>query len=180
MKSNLSLSRGKTRIIDEPYAWLVLAIPATALVMGAVMLTLSMQGFDGLVSDDYYKKGKEINVSLARDRTAQSLGLQAKLVQVDGQIKVNLSSEQQGFEMPQTIELHWFHATRANADKSTTLQRAIDNSFVGHSPTANVADEERLSKWYVQLETKDWRLRSTVSDSSSASISFDATQPNGG
>ena len=62
---------------QEPLVWLLIAIPFTAVVMGVVMMTLAIQSYSGLVVDDYYKKGKQINRVLARDRFAHELGLAA-------------------------------------------------------------------------------------------------------
>ena len=42
---------------QEGYVWLVIAIPGLAVVMGVVLITLASTSFDGLVADDYYKKG---------------------------------------------------------------------------------------------------------------------------
>jgi hypothetical protein len=63
---------------QEPLVWLLIAIPFSAVVMGVVMITLAIQSYSGLVVDDYYKKGKQINRVLARDRFAHELGLAAR------------------------------------------------------------------------------------------------------
>ena len=60
---------------QEPLVWLLIAIPAAAVIMGIVMLTLAIKSYSGLVIDDYYKHGKQINRVLARDRFAHELGL---------------------------------------------------------------------------------------------------------
>ena len=56
---------------------MVLAIPASAVIAGAVMLVLANATWDGLVADDYYQQGMQINRSLARDAEAARLGLEA-------------------------------------------------------------------------------------------------------
>ena len=58
---------------------MVLAIPAAAVVVGVVMLVLANVTWDGLVVDDYYRRGLEINRSLARDAEASRLGLRASV-----------------------------------------------------------------------------------------------------
>ena len=37
----------------EPYVWMLLAIPGSAVAMGVVLLNLATSTYDGLVSDDY-------------------------------------------------------------------------------------------------------------------------------
>ena len=68
----------------EPLVWMLIAIPLAAVIMGVVMLTLAIQSYSGLVVDDYYKKGKQINRVLARDRFAYELGLAAGFELRDG------------------------------------------------------------------------------------------------
>ena len=58
---------------------MVIAIPAAAVIAGAVMLVLANATWDGLVADDYYQRGMQINQSLARDSEAARLGLGAIL-----------------------------------------------------------------------------------------------------
>ena len=47
---------------------MVLAIPASAVVAGAVILVLANTTWDGLVADDYYQQGMQINRSPATQR----------------------------------------------------------------------------------------------------------------
>ena len=58
---------------------MVIAIPASAVIAGAVLLVLANATWDGLVADDYYQRGMQINQSLARDSEAARLGLGATL-----------------------------------------------------------------------------------------------------
>ena len=45
----------------EPWPWVLIAIPFSAVIMGVVLITLALESEDGLVVDDYYWKGKQIN-----------------------------------------------------------------------------------------------------------------------
>ena len=79
-------TRGSTRWYQEPFAWLVLGIPVVAVLTGMIMLSLSIRGFDGLVVDDYYKRGKEINRTLERDQAAVDQALSAQLSMEPGRL----------------------------------------------------------------------------------------------
>ncbi|MCK7576724.1 MAG: FixH family protein [Chromatiales bacterium] len=46
----------------EAMVWFVIAIPLTSVFTGFTMLYLAESGKDGMVVDDYYRKGKEINM----------------------------------------------------------------------------------------------------------------------
>ena len=50
----------------EPLVWLLISFPLTAVIAGFFTLYLAIISSDGLVVDDYYHRGKEINKSLAR------------------------------------------------------------------------------------------------------------------
>ena len=59
----------------ERWTWLLMLMPATAIVAGFITLWLAITSFDGLVADDYYKQGLAINQTLARANAAQERGL---------------------------------------------------------------------------------------------------------
>ena len=60
-----------------PLVWMLVAIPFSAVIMGVVMIWLAVDTDDGLVADDYYKLGMEINRVIKRDQKASELGLSA-------------------------------------------------------------------------------------------------------
>ncbi len=66
------MAQAQTKWYRLPIMWLVIAIPLAAVIVGSILLTISIQTFDGLVEDDYYKKGKEIDRVLKRDMAALS------------------------------------------------------------------------------------------------------------
>ena len=61
----------------ERWTWLLMLMPATAIVAGSITLWLAIKSFDGLVADDYYKQGLAINQTLAKANVAQDMGLVA-------------------------------------------------------------------------------------------------------
>lgn len=133
--------------------WLIVCIPAIAVVMGAVMLYLAISTYDGLVSDDYYQKGLQINRSLERDERAESHGL-SSLVTLDGgggAVEILIEGDP-GFVAPEIVNLRLFHATRPGLDKHIRLRRLGDGRYV--------AGVSKLApgRWHVQLDADDWRL----------------------
>ena len=48
----------------ERWTWLLMLMPATAIVAGFITLWLAITSFDGLVADDYYKQGLAVNQTL--------------------------------------------------------------------------------------------------------------------
>jgi uncharacterized protein len=138
----------------EPMVWLIIMIPLSAVVMGAVMLTLAISTYDGLVSDDYYKQGLQINRSMERDALARSyaLGADVLLGAAGEAIEVSLSGNLR-FQSPEIVQLQLFHATRPGLDRSVALRRVASGRYV--------ASALRLEPghWYLQLDADGWRLK---------------------
>ena len=123
--------------------------------MGVVTLTLARVSYDGLVVDDYYRQGLEINRSLARDRLAQTLGLTCELLLTEDRVEARLSWQDRTFRPPVALRVGLFHATRQGFDQRISLSRRSTGVYAG--------DLTRLApgRWHVQIEAGDWRLQNT-------------------
>jgi len=141
----------------EPMVWLVITFPLTAVVAGIATYIIADRTRDGLVVDDYYKQGKEINRVLARDVAASRHGLHARL-QIEAvahQVHVRVSAKP-GVGLPPVITLRWLHGTRSGFDRTLALQRQADGTYRADLPAL------AAGHWYVQLEAGDWRLQSSM------------------
>lgn len=140
--------------------WLVIMIPLSAVLMGAVMLTLAVSTYDGLVSDDYYKQGLQINRSMERDELAQNFGLGGDVtLGAPGEaIEVSLSGNVR-FHSPEIVQLRLFHATRAGLDRHLVLRRVASGRYVASGPRLEPGH------WYLQLDADGWRLKTRFSAS---------------
>ena len=138
----------------QPLVWMVIAIPLASVIMGVALLVLSITTYDGLVTDDYYKKGLQINRSLERDAVAERRGLASEVLlgSSGGVIEVRLAGDPP-FEAPEMLELRLFHATRAGLDQHIALRRVSTGSYLSSRP------DLAPGKWYLQLNADDWRLR---------------------
>ena len=142
----------------EPLVWMVLAIPATAVLVGAVMLVLAHLTWDGLVADDYYRQGMQINRSLARDAEAARLGLAATLTfPAPGVVEARLAgSHGTAAAGGERLMLRFAHATRSGADVRVRLIRSADGGWRGALPPLPPG------KWYAELGNERWRLAAPV------------------
>ena len=140
----------------EPLVWLLIGIPLSAVIMGVVMLTLAIQSYSGLVVDDYYKKGKQINRVLERDRLAYELGLAASFA-VDDTGRVNIRFDPDVSVIPgERIELKLVHATRPGLDQQL---------FFDNKKLRLLEAPLQLSgsgRWNLILQTADWRLTGSL------------------
>jgi hypothetical protein len=141
----------------EPLVWLIITFPLTAVIAGFFTLYLAIISKDGLVVDDYYQKGKEINKSLARDRAAAQHGLHAGvfLDAARQEVVVQLGAAK-GHNLPDRLELRWLHATRDGFDRKQMLIRSPEGNYRSAFP------ELAPGHWYVQLEAQDWRLQGSL------------------
>ncbi len=138
-----------------PMVWMVIAIPLSAVIVGAILLTLSITTFDGLVEDDYYKKGKEINALLERDEFALEQGIKAA-VQIDvetGIIVIGLSSVE-GYDFPQDLGLSLLHPTQSRKDVKLLLSKGPDGRYYSEL-LAPLSD----GRWYFRISEPNWRLQ---------------------
>jgi len=140
----------------EPLVWMLIVIPASAVVMGVIMITLAIQSFSGLVVDDYYKKGKQINRVLARDQLAYELGLAATLsLDAAGRIEIRFDS---GVTVipGERIELKLVHATMPGLDQQLFFDN--ENIRLLESPLKLPGP----GRWNLILQTPDWRLTGSL------------------
>lgn len=137
----------------EPYVWLVISFPLTAVVAGIITVILAVNSNDGLVTDDYYKRGLAINRVLERDQVALQYQLQATLDIIRGNpfVKVMLTGNRE-FIYPENITVKFLHPTRKGLDQQLVLNRIGGGNYQGLTPA--LVD----GKWYVSIEAQDWRL----------------------
>ncbi len=152
----------------HPMVWMVIAIPLSAVLAGTVTIYLAVTTEDGLVVDDYYKQGLAINRQIARDQEAARLQLQAQVV-VDtdtGFVKVSFDKGMMQ-DYPVELTLGLRHATQQQQDNFITLQRGIDNYYVGRAGSAAQAGI-REGIWHVEISrpaeagNQAWRLSRRV------------------
>ena len=140
----------------HPMVWMVLAIPASAVLMGVVMLVLANATWDGLVADDYYERGMQIGRSLARDAEAARHGVAAALTfPAPGLVQVRLTGGA-GAHDGAPLALRFARAARQGADVTVRLAPGPDGLWTGHLP------ELPSGKWYVELGNETWRLTAPV------------------
>lgn len=157
----------------QPYVWMLILIPFTAVVVGMIMLTLAIKSDTGLVVDDYYKKGKQINQVLARDQAASAMGLSATLdfdtdnSQVEVRLKANstlITNEQ--------VSLGLFHATRSDMDQTVMLKANDQHDY--SATIAGLGD----GRWHVHLSTETWRLTGSLYVPGGSSMQLSAMPAN--
>ena len=135
----------------EPWVWLLIALPMTAVIGGMITIYLAVSTSDGLVVDDYYERGKAINLDLARDDAAARYRLNASLALYQGNA-VQLQLNAINGSWPESVRLSLLHPTRAGFDQVVQLHHTGTGTYQGKIAALG------KGHWYVQLEADDWRL----------------------
>lgn len=135
------------------WPWFIIAPPAITVVAGISMIFTAAHNRDAMVVDDYYKTGLAINKTLARDKYAEKLGLQAigHIDPANKQILLTLH----GQNSAKTLRLTLTHPTASQQDMVIVLQAGQNNNqYTGQ--LAELPQEKR----YILLEPEDksWRL----------------------
>lgn len=107
----------------EPWPWFLMAGPGLVVVASFVTLWLAIRSNDGLVSEDYYKRGLAINQTLARSERAKALGIEAGISLTADGVSVRLAARAPFFVPPASLSVTLSHPTRAGLDQSQVLQR---------------------------------------------------------
>ena len=139
----------------EPWPWILMAGPLVVVVAGFATLWIAIQTNDGLVENDYYKRGLAINQILYREKLASILGLHGELQLNPEQTRVTLQlSAVSGGTLPPLVLLRVIFPARTGKDQTVRLQSVGQGIYQGElSPPSS-------GKWQLILEdvAKTWRL----------------------
>ena len=119
---------------------------------------LAVRSDDGLVADDYYKRGLLINRKLA-DTPANDAPTPGARVRIadNGEVRARLEGAPGApSEAPATLRLRFAHPARAAPERIVTLVRDANDEYVG------MLGEQTPGRWIVILESDLWRLPETT------------------
>ncbi|MEQ1773402.1 MAG: FixH family protein [Burkholderiales bacterium] len=137
----------------EPWPWLLMAGPAVVILAGVITTYLAVVTSDGLVADDYYKRGLAINQTLSRDAVARQLGYHARVVFTPdfGRVDVSLAG---GAQDSEAMVLRLAHSGRTSLDRVLPLTREGSRIYAAAFPSLTPG------RWQLTLEdrARTWRL----------------------
>ena len=133
----------------EPWPWILMSGPAAVLVAGAITTWIAVRTSDGLVAEDYYKRGLAINKVLKREEAAQRLGISAQIALDARGLRITLRGAQ-----PEVLFAHLVHATRAGHDLRLRLVRSASGLYASDVPPLPPG------RWRISLEDPmaTWRV----------------------
>ena len=133
----------------EPWPWILMAGPAAVLVAGAATIWLAVASADGLVADDYYKRGLAINQDLKLQRRAEERGIVARIERRPGVLRVDLEGAR-----PEALFVQLVHATRPGHDQRLRLAPVAPGTYETELPALP------QGKWRLILEDprREWKI----------------------
>ncbi len=152
--------RKKSIWYKEPWVWGLIAGPAIVIIAAIFTIYLAVKSDDGLVTDDYYKEGLEVNQNVEKSKKAQQLQLAADVMisNNNGEIRIFFHSSSD-YIAPKNLNLAIVHPTRKGRDQAISL--SLDDAsgmYIGKMQSMNLASQKR---WKILLEDSDktWKLQ---------------------
>lgn len=161
----------------HPIPWLLFAGPLIVVAASFITLKIALNNNSDVVTDDYYKDGKHINLQLDRDREAARRGISAHvLFDSEGSgAKVFVGGR---FERKVPLKLLLLHPARKADDQSIELKIKPDAGQDGMTEYSAQFKQALPSAvhWYVRIEdgAGQWRVENKWLPKKGPSLSLSA------
>ncbi len=141
----------------QPWPWILMSGPFMVVVASFISAWVALSSADGLVVEDYYKKGLSANQTIAMSDRAKSLGLEVGLALSEHSISLAMTSKNKEYVLPAQINVTLAHPTRAGMDQALKLVRDGER-YKGDYRLP------RAGHWIVTIEDDagSWRLMGNV------------------
>ena len=147
----------------HPWPWLLMAGPAIVVAAGFYTYYLAAtRNNPSLVTDDYYREGKNIALQMERDQEAERRQIRAELLVSpdNSRAKILISGH---IEPDVPLKLLWLHPARSEYDQTVAMQRQ-GSAAAAANRVEYAADFQALhpaDHWYVRLEDSagKWRVQ---------------------
>lgn len=140
----------------EPWAYLVFILPLSAVIAGITTLIIANTDADTVVVDDYYKKGKSINMDIRKYKLAKKLGVRFDFKITDSEIILKPTGIEKNFPM---LNVHFYHSTLSERDFDLKL------TADGNGLYRQMIDNPINGKWRISISPFDdkWRMQMLTS-----------------
>ena len=138
------------------WPWFLIFFPATAVVAGIITLIIAIKTDDGLVTDNYYKKGLGINKDFQLQKQAEILGISARFDRSDNEHVRILLKVADANNRPSHLKLTLTHPTLGEQDRQLTLL-----PVPGGDEYIALTGEHIASNWHLHIYPPDnsWMIQ---------------------
>ncbi|WOT03619.1 FixH family protein [Shewanella youngdeokensis] len=137
------------------WPWFLIVLPLCAVAASINLLFIAINNQDPLVSEDYYKEGKGINMDLRKIKYAKQLGMNYLLEFNDKYVEL---SQQGGDKYQAALSVGFFHPTIATKDFNQIVTADANGIY------RIEIDQSLIGSWEVRVEGYDqtWRIQQRV------------------
>ncbi|CAH0525984.1 FixH family protein [Vibrio hippocampi] len=148
------------------WPWFLIALPMSVVVATLYTVVLFSKNSVDLVAEDYYKKGKGINIDLTKIDAAKVLGLNASVASQDSDVVIQVDKGQLDYFPALTVT--FTHRTLPDRDFSQLLSADASGVYRLSLPDAI------QGPWFVELQPHDqsWMIQGRVTFPSEAFVAL--------
>jgi len=163
--------------VDSPYRsnpvfWIMLLLPAAAVVAGLATLAIALRSADRPLPADYHWEGEHLDRDFALARNAAAHGIEVSVEVNDAAGECRATVRAAPDDAP-TLTLLFANGADAGLDRVVLLRRVAAGEYRG--PCQAIP----AGHWRVALEAGQWSIRTQVVGSIE-SITLRARSPDGG
>lgn len=138
------------------WPWFLIILPLTVVVWTIVTVVVFANNSVSLVAEDYYKKGKGINIDISKMNVARDLGLNATVSSDDNTVVISFNKG----ELPHfpALTATFTHRTLPDRDFTKLLTADAKGNY-------RLTQEDSIQgPWFVELEphNKEWMIQGRV------------------
>ena len=152
----------------QVWVWFVIAIPASSVVTGIILVTVATKNADDLVLDDWYREGRGTNRSMAAENLAADFGIGVAAAAADGVTRFRFRATRD-MVWPQQLTLLLRHRTLATEDREYILDHQLDDSYL-------LDEALPPGNWHIRISSEDvaWRLAGPTQIAADGSLQMGA------
>ncbi|MEZ9440363.1 FixH family protein [Vibrio atlanticus] len=129
------------------WPWFLIALPATVVIWTIMTVIVFTQNSVDLVTEDYYKKGKGINVDISKVNIAKELGLSASVNEKGNSVIITLDKGK--LDHFPAINAMFVHRTLPDRDFTQLLTADAKGNYT------MTLDHEMQGPWFIELSPHD-------------------------
>jgi len=159
----------------QPWFWFLAIFPLAAIIWGSTMLVVASSLDTSMVTDDYSKEGRGINMAIARDEKARDLQLEGSVHFQAREATLKLKQAGHAADYPYLV-MNFYHPTIAKRDRVIQFRRTTRGEY-----TASLL-ENLNGRWYYDLQgpENNWRIKGEIHLPEDKSVVIKAPRPSQG